>query len=203
MRTSRPLTRFARSRPRFTRSTPPSQLFQPLTLRQHIANRLDGERALSRMLSVVGLLALTLAAIGLYGVIAYTVERRTREIGVRVALGAQPRDVLRLFVGDAARLALIGVAAGLVPAIGVTALLAGSLVGVTVADPIAIGGVMAVLTTVALVRRLSSGPPRRAGRPADRAAKGIRRAPRPERGAGGKPDEAGRRARASGGAHEH
>jgi predicted permease len=126
-------------------------LFQPMTLRQHIAERLDGERALSRMLSVIGLLALTLAAIGLYGVIAYTVERRTREIGVRVALGARPRDVLRLFVGDAARLALIGVMAGLVPAIGVTALLAGSLVGVTVADPIALGGVMAVLTTVSLV----------------------------------------------------
>jgi predicted permease len=126
-------------------------IFQPLTLRQHIAGRLDGERAVSRLLSVVGLLALTLAAIGLYGVIAYTVERRTREIGVRVALGARPGDVLRLFVGDAARLAVMGAAVGLLPAIGVTALLAGSLVGVTVADPIAIGSVMAVLTVVALV----------------------------------------------------
>lgn len=79
-----------------------------MTLRQHIAERLDGERAMSRLLSVVGLLALTLAAIGLYGVVAYTAARRTREIGVRIALGAQPRDVVRLFVADALRLALGG-----------------------------------------------------------------------------------------------
>jgi predicted permease len=129
---------------------PTVAVFQPLTMSQHIANRLDGERALSRMLSVVGLLALALAAIGLYGVVAYTVVRRTREIGVRVALGAQPRDVVRLFVNDAVRLALIGVAAGFVPAVAVTALLASSLVGVRLADPIAMAGVIAVLGTVTL-----------------------------------------------------
>lgn len=137
-------------------------VFQPMTLPQHIAERLDSERALSRMLTVVGLLALALAAIGLYGVVAYTVVRRTREIGVRVALGAQPSDVVRLFVGDAARLALMGVAVGLLPAIAVTAFLAGSLVGVKVADPIAMAGVMVVLTTVTLAAAYL--PARRASR---------------------------------------
>ena len=125
-------------------------VFQPMTLREHMANRMDGERSLSRLLSVAGALALALAAIGLYGVIAYTVARRTREIGVRIALGAQPRDVVHLFVVDAARLALAGLAAGTVPGIAVTILLAGTLVGVRVADPIAIGIVTLVLGVVAL-----------------------------------------------------
>jgi predicted permease len=137
-------------------------VFQPMTLRQHIANRIDSERMLSRMLSVIGLLALALAAIGLYGTVAYTVVRRTREIGVRIALGARPGDVVRLFVADATRLALLGVAAGLLPALAVTAILAGSLVGVTVADPIAMAGVIVVLTAVALTAAYV--PARRASR---------------------------------------
>jgi putative ABC transport system permease protein len=102
-------------------------------------------------LSVMGGLALGLAAIGLYSVIAYTVARRTREIGVRVALGAQAGDIVGLFVRDAARLALLGVGLGIPPAIAITALLAGSLVGVTVADPPTIGGVMLLLVAVSLL----------------------------------------------------
>jgi len=126
-------------------------VFAPKTLEQHIADRLDGERALTRILGVTGVLALTLAAIGLYGVVAYTIARRTREIGVRMALGAQPRDVVRLFVLDAARLGLIGLACGIPPAIAVTGLLAGSLVGVRMADPAAIGAVTLVLAAVVLL----------------------------------------------------
>ncbi len=122
-----------------------------MTLRQHIAERLDGERAMSRLLSVVGLLALTLAAIGLYGVVAYTAARRTREIGVRIALGAQPRDVVRLFVADALRLALGGLAGAAVPAFAITAALANSLVGVKVSDPSTIVAVLVVLTAAILI----------------------------------------------------
>jgi predicted permease len=125
-------------------------VFEPKTLDQHIGDRLDGERGLSRLLGLMGVVALTLAAVGLYGVVAYTVARRTREIGVRIALGALPHDVVHLFVADAARLALIGLACGIPPAIGVTALLSGSIVGVRVADPIAIGAAVIVLTTVVL-----------------------------------------------------
>ena len=104
-------------------------IFDPKTLEAHIADRMDGERGLSRMLSVAGVIALALAALGLYGVVGYMVARRTREIGVRMALGARPAGLVRLFVADAARLALIGVACGLPPAFGVTAVLASTLVG--------------------------------------------------------------------------
>ena len=126
-------------------------VFAPKPLAAHVADRMDGERGLSRILSVTGAIALTLAAIGLYGVIAYTVVRRTREIGVRVALGAQPRDVVRLFVVDAGRLAAVGLLCGIPPALAVTALLAGSVLGARFGDPAAIGGVIVVLGAVALL----------------------------------------------------
>jgi putative ABC transport system permease protein len=125
-------------------------VFAPKTLAQHIAERFEGERGLSRILAVTGGLAVALAAIGLYGVVAYTVARRTREIGVRVALGARPGDVRRLFVADAARLAAKGVAAGVIPSIGVTSLLSGSLVGVRVADPSTMAAVVMTLSLVVL-----------------------------------------------------
>jgi predicted permease len=125
-------------------------VFSPMTMEQHIAERMDGERALSRILAVAGVTAVGLAAIGLYGVVAYTVVRRTREIGVRVALGARRADVLRLFVADAARLAAIGIAVGLVPSIAVTAALSGSLVGVRAADPAALAAVILLLSVVVL-----------------------------------------------------
>ncbi len=126
-------------------------VFAPKTLAAHIADRMDGERGLSRLLSVMGLIALSLAAIGLYGVIAYTVMRRTREVGVRVALGAQPGEVVHLFVRDAARLTVIGLACGIAPAVAVSALLAGTLVGVRFADPVAIGAVVVILGVVSLI----------------------------------------------------
>ncbi len=125
-------------------------IFDPKTLEAHIADRMNGERGLSRMLSVAGAIALALAALGLYGVVSYMVARRTREIGVRMALGAGRAGLVRLFVADAARLALIGVACGLPPAFGVTAVLASALVGGQVGDPLAIGAVTSVLVVVVL-----------------------------------------------------
>jgi predicted permease len=125
-------------------------VFQPMTLEQHIAERMDGERGLSRVLGVAGLLATTLAAMGLYGVVAYTVARRTREIGVRIALGARREDVVKLFVGEAGRLALAGVAVGVVPGVALTVLLANSLVGVGIADPAAMGGAILLLAAAML-----------------------------------------------------
>jgi predicted permease len=126
-------------------------IFDPKPMEAHIADRMDSERGLSRMLAVAGVVAVGLAAIGLYGVVAYTVTRRTREIGVRVALGARPADVVRLFVGDAARLGLTGLACGLPPAFGVTAVLASNLVGGRIGDPAALGAVAILLGVVVLI----------------------------------------------------
>jgi putative ABC transport system permease protein len=79
--------------------------------------------------------ALVLAAVGVYGVIAYSVSRRTHEIGIRMALGARPRDVLLMVVGQGMTLALVGVAIGLAVALGVTRVLKGLLFELSVTDP--------------------------------------------------------------------
>jgi predicted permease len=126
-------------------------VFEPRTMQQHLADRMDGERGLSKMLSVAGALALGLAAFGLYGVTAYTVTRRTREIGVRVALGASPTGILRLVLVDTARLAITGIVTGLVPGIAVAYVLSGMIFGVAPADPVVIGAGTALLSSAALV----------------------------------------------------
>ena len=107
-----------------------------------------------------GLLALMLAATGLYGVIAYTVAQRTHEIGIRVALGAQARDVLRLVLGQGMWLTLAGVAAGLAAALASAQLIASLLYGVSPADPATYILVALLLSGVALLACLV--PARRA-----------------------------------------
>jgi predicted permease len=130
---------------------PAVAVFEPRTMDQHLANRMDGERGLSRLFAVAGGLSVTLAAFGLYGVIAYTVARRTREIGVRMALGARAEDVARLFIVDGARVALLGLAAGALPAVGVGILLSGALFGVHPADVRALGAAAVVLGGAAVL----------------------------------------------------
>ncbi|HWW77332.1 MAG TPA: ABC transporter permease, partial [Pyrinomonadaceae bacterium] len=97
-----------------------------------------------------GLLALALAAIGVYGVVSYSVAQRTREIGVRVALGASRRDVLRLVLGDGLKMVAAGLAVGLLLAFAATRLVAGFLYGVTASDPLTFAFVPLLLLTVAL-----------------------------------------------------
>jgi putative ABC transport system permease protein len=124
-------------------------VFGTRTLRAYVQEALAGERLTASLVSVCGLLALVLAVVGLYGAIAYLVTRRTREIGVRIALGATPDRVLLLVVGQGLRIAGAGIAAGLVCA----ALLARSaplaLYGVTPLDPRTYAGVMLLLTLTA------------------------------------------------------
>jgi putative ABC transport system permease protein len=96
-------------------------------------------------------LALVLAGTGIYGVLSYLVGLRTREIGVRMALGAQQRDVLHMVLQDGARMTLAGTAIGIVAALGLTRLMASMLFSVNPTDPITFGLVAVVLCGVALL----------------------------------------------------
>jgi predicted permease len=106
-------------------------------------------RLFGGMFSLFGGIALFLAAIGVYGVLSYSVSQRVREIGVRVALGARRADVLRLIVGQGVRLALVGVTAGVLLGLGATRVVARILYGVSPSDPLSFGGIALLLTAVA------------------------------------------------------
>ncbi len=132
------------------------------TFERYLSQRLDRQRGLTTLLGVLGAVALFLAAMGLYGVMAFAVAQRTREIGVRVALGAQGKDVRRLFVGEGVRLALIGVGLGIGLAIPLTRALSGLLFGVTATDLPTFAGVGLLLVGVASLATYV--PARRAAR---------------------------------------
>jgi predicted permease len=117
---------------------------------QQIDRLLFQERLVARLSSFFGLLALVLACIGLYGLLAYEVTRRTREIGIRMALGAQGKDVLRSVVRQGLALALVGAAVGIGVALGVTRYLKSMLYDVHTNDPVTIVAVVALLVLVAL-----------------------------------------------------
>ena len=102
------------------------------------------------LLTIFAGLAVALASIGLYGVMSYSVAQRTREIGVRVALGATRRDVLRLVLGDGLKMVAAGLAAGLLLAFAATRLVAGFLYGVGATDPLTFAFVPLLLAAVAL-----------------------------------------------------
>ena len=103
------------------------------------------------LLGIFAAVALTLAAVGLYGVISYSVTQRTHEIGIRAALGAQRKDVLKLIVGQGMMLALIGVGIGLVLAFAFTRVMATLLFGITATDAFTFVAIPAILIGVALV----------------------------------------------------
>src|SRR5262245_44812813 len=98
-----------------------------------------------------GALALALASVGVYGVMAYAVSQRTREIGVRVALGGRPQDVLRLVLGQSLKLAALGLALGVPPALALGRVMAGALFCVVALDPMTFVGFTLLLTGVALL----------------------------------------------------
>ena len=108
------------------------------------------DRMFSGLLVIFSTVALVLAAVGLYGIIAYTVARRTHEIGIRMALGAGRSDVLRLVMRRAVALTAIGIAVGLAAAFAVTRMLGSLLFEIDPHDPITFGGIAALLAMIAL-----------------------------------------------------
>jgi putative ABC transport system permease protein len=114
------------------------------------------------LLATFAIVALLIAAIGIYGVLAYSVNQRTREIGLRMALGATPRSVLQLIVGQGMRVVLIGVGIGLVGGLALGRAVSSLVFGVPVHDPATFGLVGVVLTGVALAACII--PARRAAR---------------------------------------
>jgi putative ABC transport system permease protein len=130
---------------------PDQVLFEFKSLDEMVSGTVASQRFAMILLSTFAGLALVLSAIGVYGVIAYLVTQRAREIGVRVALGAQRSDVMRLILGDGARLTFWGVAIGLGASLGLTRLLAEMLFGVRATDPVTLIAVTMILSAVAFL----------------------------------------------------
>lgn len=117
-----------------------------------LMDRANGSsRFLMQVLAALAMLALVLAAVGIYGVLSYTVSQQTRDIGVRLALGAQAHDILTLVLKRGLGLALVGITVGLAVSVAMTRLIKGLLFGVTATDPLTFGGIAGLLTLVALL----------------------------------------------------
>jgi len=133
------------------RLDPTLPLYNVQTLTDHMSVPLFPFRMAATVLGSFGVLAIVLAGIGIYGVMSYVVAGRTREIGVRIALGAARRDVLFLIIRQGMTLAVIGLGIGLLIAFGVAQLLAKLLFGVSPVDPLTFAGVSALLALVAVL----------------------------------------------------
>jgi predicted permease len=120
------------------------------------------QRAGATLLGIFSVLGLALASVGLYGVMAYTVAQRTRELGIRMALGAEAAGIYRVVLGQGAKLTLIGLVIGIVGGLSLARMARGVLFGVSAADPVTIGSVTVILAAVAFLA--SFIPARRATR---------------------------------------
>jgi hypothetical protein len=137
-------------------------VFQPVRLTDAIGYSLYPQRLAATLLSGVGILCLLLAAVGLYGVISYGVSQRTREFGIRMALGASPSSVARMVAGESLRLAIPGLLGGLALAYAGAGVAGGMLVGISPRDPLTLAG--AALFLLATTLLASYWPARRAVR---------------------------------------
>jgi predicted permease len=129
---------------------PGAVVYSVETMHEVMSNSMAARRLSMILLASFAVLALALSCVGIYGVISYLVGERTREIGVRMALGARRSDVLRLILGQGARMAVLGVLPGIVLALGLTRLMSSQLFGITPHDPLTFAGVALIFVIVAL-----------------------------------------------------
>jgi ABC-type antimicrobial peptide transport system permease subunit len=132
------------------------------TLERTVDGALFNERMLALLSAAFGLLATVLATVGLYGVMSYIVSRRTREIGIRIALGAERGTVVGMVLKEVALLTLVGIVLGIPAALSLSRLVRSQLFGVSPADPLTIGAAAVTLALVALLAGYI--PARRASR---------------------------------------
>jgi len=148
---AKPETLISAIRAEFRNIDPNLPVTDVKTLTEHMSLSLFPARAFASLLSAFGLLALTLAAIGIFGVMSYAVSQRTREIGVRMALGAGAKDIFKLIIGRGLSLTMIGVGVGLALAVVGTRFLSSLLYNVSAVDPLAFVGVTLLLVAVAFL----------------------------------------------------
>jgi ABC-type antimicrobial peptide transport system permease subunit len=149
--TQDPLTAFAAARHAVQSLDVNIPLYNMRTMERQVERSLLVERFIATLSTAFGILATLLAVIGLYGVMAYTVARRTREIGVRMALGAVASEVIWLVMREVLVLVGSGVALGLLAAVGLSRVVRSQLYGITPTDPLTILAAAAALGVVALV----------------------------------------------------
>jgi macrolide transport system ATP-binding/permease protein len=136
-------------------------IFDARTVEEHMRSAVFAQRMGANLLGLMGILAVVLAAVGLYGVIAYAVSQRTQEMGIRLALGAAPRDLLTMVLRQGLVITGIGLVLGLVLAFAATGFMRSLLPGIAPRDPLTFIGVPLVLVTIAIIAALI--PARRAG----------------------------------------
>jgi putative ABC transport system permease protein len=130
---------------------PRQVIYNVQTMDDVVATSYAARRLTMILLGVFAALALALACVGIYGVTSYLVGQRSSEIGIRMALGAQRRDILQLVLGEGTKMAIIGAAAGIAASLGLTRLMAKQLFGVSAHDPLTYVSVALILMLVAIV----------------------------------------------------
>jgi putative ABC transport system permease protein len=130
---------------------PDQPIYSVRTMAEIRADSVQTERLNLTLLTLFASIALVLAIVGIYGVMSYSVTQRTHEIGIRMAIGARPRDVFTMILGHGMKLALIGVGIGLLGAFALTRLMASMLFGVAPTDAMTYGSIAALLIAVSLV----------------------------------------------------
>jgi predicted permease len=152
VRTTHPgVPSFEEMRHRLMESSSELVVFSPMSMDETVARSIGQKRFTMTLLAAFAGIALLLASVGIYGVLSYLVGQRTQEIGVRMALGAQRLHVLRMILGDGARMTLTGIAIGLVTALVLTRLMSSLLFGVKPTDPLTFSAVALLLCGIAML----------------------------------------------------